>query len=46
MIAYITHWLGEKWNLEGNEEFDKCIQKKVEGFSSTLKKKWLESNRC
>lgn len=29
MIAYITHWLGEKWNLEGNEEFDKRIQKKL-----------------
>lgn len=46
IIAYITHRLGEKSNLEGNEEFDKCIQNKVEGFSSTLKKKWLDSNRC
>lgn len=46
MIAFITHRLGEKSNLEGNEEFDKCIQNKVEGFSSTLKKKWLDSNRC
>ncbi|KAL4152899.1 hypothetical protein QTP88_000732 [Uroleucon formosanum] len=46
MIAYITHRLGKKSNLEGNEEFDKFIQNKVEGFSSMLKKKWLDSNRC
>lgn len=46
MITFITHRLREKWNLEGNEEFDKCIKKKVERFSSTLKKKWLDSNRC
>ncbi|KAL4104318.1 hypothetical protein QTP88_019619 [Uroleucon formosanum] len=46
MTTYITHRLVEKSNLEGNEEFDKCIQNKVEGFSNTLKKKWLDSNRC
>lgn len=37
LITYITHSQEEKFSLE-QEDFDKCIKGKVEGFSSTLKK--------
>lgn len=45
LITCIKHRVGEKWDTE-QEEFENCIKGKVEGFCSTLNKKWKESNRC
>ncbi|KAL4097259.1 hypothetical protein QTP88_022062 [Uroleucon formosanum] len=45
LIIYLRHKLGNKCNLE-MDEFEKRIKGKIEGFCSTLHKKWKESNRC
>ncbi|KAE9542437.1 hypothetical protein AGLY_003298 [Aphis glycines] len=45
LITYLRHKLDNKCNLE-MEEFEKRVKGKIEGFCSTLQRKWKESNRC
>jgi len=44
LIIYLRHKLGNKCNLE-IEEFEKRFKGKIEGFCSSLHKKWKESKR-
>lgn len=40
---YLHNKYGNQWDYE---DFEKCIKGKIEGFCSTVNKKWRESNRC
>ena len=41
---YLHNKLGDEW--DSYEDFEKCVKGKIEGFCSTVNKKWKESNRC
>jgi len=44
-MGYLKTRLGNNWNFD-NEDFEKCILNKIDGFCSTVYKKWKESNYC
>lgn len=33
-------------NRDSYEDFEKCVKGKIEGFCSSVNKKWKECNRC
>lgn len=41
---YLHNTFGDEW--DSYEDFEKCVKGKIEGFCSTVNKKWKESNRC
>jgi len=45
LIDYLKIKLDNKFDFE-NEEFEKCLSNKIDGFCSTAYKKWKESNYC
>jgi len=44
LTMYLYSKIGEEW--DSYEDFEKCVKGKIEGFCSSVNKKWIESNRC
>jgi len=40
---YLYSKIGEDWN--SYDYFEKCVKGKIEGFCSSVNKKWKESNK-
>jgi hypothetical protein len=45
LMDYLKNRLGNIWNVDNND-FEKCMSNKINGFCCILNKKWKELNYC